>query len=101
MPKFKLKNDKFRKARGGNSRLLEIKCSACNSFLCFYQKDGPGILKRTYLDRIFGQIETKENNFVCPKCKKAIGYLGIYEKENRPVYNLFPLSIKKKIVKNN
>lgn len=68
---FKLKNDKFRKTRGGHSRLLEIKCSSCSNMLCVYQKDGPGILKRMYVDRIYSPIKTnKDNNFICPGCNK-------------------------------
>ena len=47
-----LKSDKFKKARGGPSMLLEIFCSACKAKVCLYQKDGPGLLKRMYLDRI-------------------------------------------------
>lgn len=55
--KFEFKNDKYRRARGGNTVLLELKCSACNSDVAYYQKDGPGSLVRCYLNR-----------FVYPKC---------------------------------
>ena len=50
---MKLKSDKFKKFRGGYSRLLNIACSKYSTHLFFYQKDGPGILKRMYLDRIY------------------------------------------------
>jgi ribosomal protein S27E len=95
---MKLKNDKFKKARGGYSRLLEISCSYCGEILFNYQKDGPGIIKRTYVDRIYGKI-TKGNNLRCKKCNNLIGNLTIYEKENRPAYAIKPGTIKKKIIK--
>jgi hypothetical protein len=94
---MKLKNDKFRKARGGYSRLLEISCSSCNEKLFNYQKDGRGIIKRLYIDRIWGNIEG--TNLKCPKCNRLIGSLTIYEKENRPAYVIGLGTIKKKIVK--
>ncbi len=50
--KTRLKSDKFRKARGGRSKVLNIGCEKCGKHLFKYQKDGPGILKRLYLDRI-------------------------------------------------
>ena len=53
MKKSKLKQDKFRKSRGGYSRFLIINCEKCEGFIALYQKDGPGPLKRMYLDRIF------------------------------------------------
>jgi len=68
MQEILFKNDRYKKNRGGHSRWLLLSCEKCQNKVAIYQKDGPGILKRTYLDRIFGQIETKENNFVCPKC---------------------------------
>ena len=47
------KNDKFKRARGGYSRMLQISCEKCNAKICKYQKDGPGNLRRMYIDRIF------------------------------------------------
>ena len=35
-------------------RLLDISCAKCDTHLFYYQKDGPGMLKRMYLDRIYG-----------------------------------------------
>ncbi|HVF69603.1 MAG TPA: hypothetical protein VNA13_03490 [Xanthomonadales bacterium] len=102
MAKFiKLKSDKYRKSRGGYSRLLEISCAKCGSRLLFYQKDGPGILKRVYLDRIY-DIEVKDTpKLFCSNCKVNIGTLIIYEKENRPAFKLLFGSVTKKIVKAN
>jgi ribosomal protein S27E len=94
---MKLKNDKFRKARGGYSRLLKISCSACGEKLFDYQKDGPGIIKRTYVDRIYGNV--RGPSLKCRNCNNLIGNLTIYEKENRPAYAIKPGTIKKKIIK--
>ena len=47
-----LKKDKYQKKRGGKSRFLKIFCEKCGAFICDYQKDGDGELKRLYIDRI-------------------------------------------------
>ena len=96
--KIKLKNDKYRKVRGGYSRLLELECSNCKSFLFNYQKDGPGILKRLYIDRI-QNLEETDKKLICKKCSKVLGNLGVYKKESRPAYILIPGSIAKKIIR--
>jgi len=95
---MKLKNDKYRKSRGGYSRLLKIYCSQCNEFLCEYQKDGSGILKRLYLDRMYKFVRTESKKLICNNCNKVIGNLGIYKKEHRPAYMLIPGSISKKLI---
>ena len=94
----KLIQDKYRKARGGYSRLLEISCSSCHKFICNYQKDGPGIIKRMYVDRI-SNADINGKILACPNCKNVIGSLGIYEKEQRPAYNVKLGSISKTIIK--
>jgi hypothetical protein len=99
MSDIKLKNDKFRKSRGGYSRLFEIRCSSCNEKLFNYQKDGPGIIKRTYIDRICGVF--KGRDLKCKNCNLLIGNLIIYEKENRPAFAIKPGTIKKRIIKLN
>lgn len=95
----KFKNDKYRKARGGYSRFLEIKCASCDHFICHYQKDGLGIIKRMYVDRIIGLETYGSKQIVCSNCKNVVGNLTTYEKENRPAYNVPLGSISKKIVK--
>lgn len=107
--KFKLKSDKYRKARGGYSRFLNIYCSTCKSFIFLYQKDGPGTLKRAYLDRIFApeSLSNFQNisdikdvpTLVCSNCKSLIGTPYIFKKENRKAYLLDPTSFVKKICK--
>lgn len=90
---LKFKSDKFRKSRGGHSRWLLISCVKCKATLFLYQKDGPGILKRLYLDRITDQARTS-----CGECKTAIGIQTIYKKESRPVIRLFVGAIEKQVI---
>ena len=94
-----LKNDRYRKSRGGYSRLLELSCVTCGNKLFNYQKDGPGIIKRLYFDRIFDSKYTENKELICSKCQKHLGTAVIYEKENRPAYRLFQGTVSKKIVK--
>jgi len=98
--KTKFKNDKYKRARGGYSRLLNISCEHCGDHLFYYQKDGPGILKRMYIDRISEAGNLKLNtNLVCPGCKRLLAIQIIYEKEKRPALRLFVGAVSKKIVK--
>ena len=94
---MELKDDKFKRNRGGHSRLLDITCAKCKEHLFYYQKDGPGILKRLYLDRISGNKENKKQ-LVCDNCSKFLGVWYIFKKEKRPAYKLFVGSVSKKIV---
>lgn len=98
--KLAFKNDKYRKARGGHSRWLSLSCENCKTQLMIYQKDGPGILKRLYVDRVASPrgLTTKQK-LECKKCKTTLGILTVYEKEKRPAYRLFVGAIGKKIVK--
>lgn len=99
--RFILKNDQFRKNRGGYSRFLNISCESCGHHLAIYQKDGPGELKRMYLDRIFAPkiIQGKTDEFKCTSCKKIIGTFFNYKKENRSAIRLYQGSVIKKIIK--
>ena len=106
MAKSIFKNDKYKKTRGGYSRLFDIRCSKCTTHLFYYQKDGPGILKRMYLDRIYGsktyaRLENvnlkKVPTLTCSSCKQLIGMPINYAKENRLAYRLFVESVSKKI----
>ena len=95
----KFKNDKYKKARGGYSRLLKISCQKCGSAVCLYQKDGSGILKRMYIDRISEpKISLARKDLSCPS-GHLLGVKIIYEKENRQAFRLFVDSVTKKIVK--
>jgi len=53
MSHIEWKNDTYRKARGGYARLFAVSCATCGTHLFLYQKDGPGIVKRLYMDRIY------------------------------------------------
>jgi len=65
-----------------------------------YQKDGPGILKRLYLDRIVpSEFSPTGKNLICKKCKTLIGIPMIYEKEKRKAYRLFAGTVEKKVIK--
>jgi len=99
MANIKFKNDRFKKDRGGYSRLLDISCESCGCYICLYQKDGPGNLRRMYIDRIRKEkvILTKKS-LTCPK-GHLLGVKIIYKKENRPTFRLFADSVIKKIVK--
>lgn len=99
MSKNIFKNDKYKKARGGYSRLLEISCQKCSSFVCKYQKDGPGNLRRMYVDRISDpKISILRKDLTCSK-GHLLGVKIIYDKEKRPAFRLFVDSITKKIIK--
>ncbi len=102
------KNDKYRKSRGGYSRILEIHCSQCGKYVLTYQKDGIGALKRLYLDRIIApetlaELQNQElkaiPNLRCSLCDSHIGSPYIYEKESRKAYILNHGSISKVISK--
>ncbi len=98
MPNFK--NDGFKKSRGGYSRWLLISCEKCKTPLFFYQKDGSGVLRRLYFDRIIGREPSLKNrrNLVCKKCKIVLGTPIVYKKEKRLAYRLFVGATEKKIV---
>ncbi|MBI4155367.1 hypothetical protein HY498_04770 [Candidatus Woesearchaeota archaeon] len=84
--KFKLKNDKYRRKRGGEAHFIDIYCINCNNFLLKYQKDGKGTLQRCYLNRIFypqylerlqynPKIKGYKDlpNLICQSCNTVIG----------------------------
>ncbi len=105
---LKLKEDKYRKARGGRSKLLTIFCGNCNVPLFTYQKDGSGILKRLYLDRIislenYGHLHKPQSKKIpkltCPECNFALGISDIYAKEKRNVFRLFVGAVIAKIAR--
>lgn len=98
--KLTFKNDRFKKNRGGHSRWLSLSCEKCKAQLLIYQKDGPGLLKRLYLDRIaYPTNLNSRRKLKCKKCKTVLGIPIIHEKENRPAYRLFADAIEKRIVK--
>ncbi len=92
-------NDKYRRTRGGRSRLLDISCRECGEHICLYQKDGPGSLKRLYIDRIIEPgVSVSRKDLSC-LAGHLLGVKIIYEKEKRPAFRLFADSVTKKIKK--
>jgi len=99
MTKITFKNDKYKKVRGGYSRFLGISCQKCGEHICNYQKDGPGNLRRMYIDRIIDpSVPISRKDLSCSK-NHLIGVKIIYDKENRPAFRLFVDSVIKKIIK--
>lgn len=105
---MKLKNDKYKKVRGGTSRLLTILCPHCAEVVLEYQKDGPGALKRLYIDRIGKNavLEKSKNNGVdempdimCGACKSVIAKPFVYKKEKRVAFRAVMGGFVKKVVK--
>lgn len=104
----KFKSDEYRKTRGGYSRFYDILCEHCGAKILTYQKDGPGILKRLYLDRIsapenlanFQKLSINRiPNLVCQECRTVLAVPYIYKKEDRKAYRLFVGAVSKKITK--
>ena len=92
------KNDPYRQARGGYARLLAVSCATCGTHLFYYQKDGPGIVKRLYLDRIYQSNAYAALHqcalqhlpqLLCPHCGEHLGVPMIYQKEQRLAFRLF------------
>lgn len=94
-------SDVYCQNRGGWSRFLVISCKACGTFLFHYQKDGPGPLKRCYLDRILNaKPKFNDHGFIfCPHCKACLGFNEPYTKEqNRPALRWAVEAINYKVI---
>ena len=99
---YELKNDKYRRARGGKAVFIDILCAKCNGLVMVYQKDGEGKLKRCYLNRIFFPLELERLQYspavkttkdfsalFCKTCKQLIGSPMLHH-EGRLAFRLFP-----------
>ncbi len=97
---IKLKNDRYRNARGGSAVLLVIVCARCGCRVMLYQKDGHGGLHRLYLNRIMApqshailqadeRIRTPKDlvNLACARCGNIIGTPMLHH-EGRLAYRL-------------
>ncbi len=103
---FQLKNDAYRRARGGKAELFTLICRNCQTKILLYQKDDPhGLLKRLYLDRIFAPSAIKNRQHLsiksvpilkCENCQHIVGVPYIYPKEKRKAYMVEVGSIIKK-----
>ena len=101
------KNDLYKCVRKGKSHLLELSCAERGHRVGFYQKDGAGLLKRIYIDRILAgeAMATKKisslkslSSLHCKKCKELLGIPVLFGEERRYAYRLFTGAITKKIV---
>ena len=99
---IKLKNDEYRRVRGGKAFMIHIYCSRCNNKILYYQKDGDGPLKRCYLNRIFWPKEFEKLQYnktlshpntipalICPQCQTVIGK-AILHHDGRMAFRLRP-----------
>ncbi len=89
--KFTFIVDKYQKVRGGWSKFLNLYCVYCGYHVALYQKDGPGPLMRSYLDRILApadladlQHKKKVPEVHCKHCGRLLGIPGTYDVETRP-----------------
>lgn len=105
---FSLKKDKYRTSRGSYSRLVNVLCRKCKTVILTYQKDGPGNLRRLYMDRIFypeNLINLQEknikliSNLKCKSCGEIIGTPCIYDKEKRKAFRIYQDAVIKKVRK--
>lgn len=97
------RRDTYKTARG-RSQFLDVSCARCGTYVALYQKDGPGPLKRMYLDRFFKPAHLaplaavksakKLPPFKCSKCGEDFGIPFVYAKENRLAYKLFQSVLK-------
>jgi hypothetical protein len=82
---MKLKDDKFRKVRGGRAKVIAICCANCHETVIHYQKDGIGGLHRCYVNRVIApESFTKLVSAIaqerdlpvlkCEKCQNIVGY---------------------------
>lgn len=94
MRRYKIKRDQYRKTRGNVSTIYLLKCTVCGNHLVCYQKDGLGVLKRLYLDRILEWYQNQDA--ICQKCGAIFGTKDLYEKEKRPVIRLYVGAVGKK-----
>ena len=99
LPKgFELKRDKYSDKRGGNSKVLMIRCKQDNFELALYQKDGPGPLKRLYLDRVIEPSLKAGHELVCKKCKQQVAVPYIYADEKRQALMIEAGSITQQVI---
>jgi hypothetical protein len=106
-----MKKDKYYRERGGSVKIIGISCTVCGKLLFVYQKDGPGWLKRCYLNRIIWperysglQYDKKINsvkdfgNLRC-ECGEVIGS-PMKHKDGRLAFHLIRGKFKRVLNKN-
>jgi len=94
--------DSYFVTRGSKSKILVLFCAGtlCGQtpFMLYQKDDYPGLLKRLYVNRCIAPRIEPGTYLTCPTCRKKLGLLYTYEKENRIAYKLFAFEIKKKVI---
>lgn len=100
---MKLKNDRYRKVRGGKAKILNIICSKCGNWVLKYQKDVDGSLHRCYLNRIIEpefysnfNNQKQMSNLECKNCNTVIGIPMIHT-DHRLAYRLIKGNFRKEV----
>jgi|SRR3989339_150356 len=105
---MKIRKDKYLRERGGSAKIINVSCVKCGKLLFVYQKDGPGWLKRCYLNRIispekYSTLKDKVKdpkqlgNLVC-QCGEVLGSPIIY-KDGRIAFHLIRGNFKRSLNK--
>ena len=96
---MKLKHGKYKSARLGPSKFLQICCAECGAVMYWYQKDGAGDLRRLYLDRMSSpSVVFSGKALQCP-AGHLLGMKTVYAGESRPAFRLIAGAFKKVLVK--
>lgn len=94
--------DSYFVTRGSKSKILALFCAVTHCgqtpFMLYQKDDYPGLMKRLYLDRCIAPCIQPDTYLTCPTCRKELGLLYTYEKENRLAYRLFAYEVKKKVI---
>jgi len=91
--------------------MIDVNCASCGQLILHYQKDGPGWLKRCYLNRIFAPDELEKlqydknikipsdlSSLVCSRCGEIIGS-PVLHKDGRLAFHLERGKFKRKTYK--
>jgi hypothetical protein len=105
---MKIKRDKYKSARGGDSKILNLHCRKCDIIFAVYQKDGPGNLRRMYMDRIMEPqslvgLRSEDIKDIkpikCGECGAILAMPYIYKKESRNAFRVIQAAVIKRIKK--
>jgi hypothetical protein len=103
---MKIKRDMYFRKREKTAKIINVSCAKCNSLIFTYQKDGPGWLKRCYLNRIISpekysklqsdpKIKSQKDlgNLTC-ECGEVIGSPMVH-KDGRIAFHLIRSKFKR------
>lgn len=106
-----MKRDKYLRERGGTAKIIKVNCMKCGNLVFIYQKDGPGWLKRCYLNRILSPekysilqkdksiTEPKDlKNLSCASCGEVLGS-PMKHKDGRLAFHLIRGKFKRSLEK--